>query len=164
MVEYLDKTGLTYLWGKIKALMGSYLPLTGGTVTGVINLIGNNAVATDATKGINFKNSNDTQVGHIGASSLFGLYSSGRIVIRPNGGTTSGIGLELESTTDNCYLNGSNLLTASNTSVTKDGDTLTVKVNNTSQSISIPSAITDEEMDAVLAEDEEEEEEETVSE
>lgn len=152
MVEYLDKRGLAYLWGKIKALVGNYLPITGGTVSGVVTFKGG-SFATDTTKGINLTNASGTQIGHIGASSVFGLYGTGSIVIRPNGGVGTGVGLELSSNTANCYLNGSNLLTASNTSVTKDGNTLTVKVNNTSQSISIPSAITGEEMDSILEEE-----------
>lgn len=35
--HYLDKAGLTYLWSKIKALAGKYLPLAGGTMTGTIS-------------------------------------------------------------------------------------------------------------------------------
>ena len=31
---FLDKTGLTALWSKIKSLVSKYLPLTGGTITG----------------------------------------------------------------------------------------------------------------------------------
>lgn len=154
MVEYLNKTGLTYLWGKTKALVGNYLPLTGGTLSGAIKLTGNNA-ATDHEKGINFLNSAGTHIGHIGSSSLLGIYSSGKIVIRPNGGYSNGIGLELESNSDNCKLNGSNLLTAANTSVAKTGNELTVTVNGVSQSLSIPSAITDAELDSVLSDEEE---------
>ena len=35
-MNYLDKTGLSYLWNKVKTLVGSYLPLSGGTITGNI--------------------------------------------------------------------------------------------------------------------------------
>ena len=35
---FLDKTGLTALWSKIKSLVSNYLPLTGGTITGNLEL------------------------------------------------------------------------------------------------------------------------------
>ena len=38
IVNYLDKTGLSYLWDKIKTLVSGYLPISGGTLTG--NLTG----------------------------------------------------------------------------------------------------------------------------
>lgn len=39
MAKYLDTTGLTYFWGKIKAWVQSYVSLSNGTIT-----IGNNSV------------------------------------------------------------------------------------------------------------------------
>ena len=45
-MRVLDKTGLTTLWSKIKALASKYLPLTGGTITG--NLILNGTLTTIA--------------------------------------------------------------------------------------------------------------------
>ena len=45
-MSVLDKTGLTTLWSKIKALASKYLPLTGGTITG--NLILNGTLSTNA--------------------------------------------------------------------------------------------------------------------
>lgn len=35
--NFLDKTGLSYFWSKVKAYVGQYLPLSGGTVTGNVN-------------------------------------------------------------------------------------------------------------------------------
>ena len=35
---FLDKTGLTALWSKIKSLVSKYLPLNGGTITGDLEL------------------------------------------------------------------------------------------------------------------------------
>lgn len=37
-MSFLDKTGLTTLWSKVKALASKYLPLTGGTITGNLEL------------------------------------------------------------------------------------------------------------------------------
>lgn len=45
-MRVLDKTGLTTLWSKIKALVSKCLPLTGGTITG--NLILNGTLTTIA--------------------------------------------------------------------------------------------------------------------
>ena len=45
-MSVLDKTGLTTLWQKIKALASKYLPLTGGTITG--NLIVNGTLTTNS--------------------------------------------------------------------------------------------------------------------
>ena len=45
-MSFLDKTGLTTLWSKIKALVSKYLPLDGGTITG--NLILNGTLTTNA--------------------------------------------------------------------------------------------------------------------
>lgn len=39
-MSFLDKTGLTTLWSKIKALTSKYLPLSGGTITGNLTLNG----------------------------------------------------------------------------------------------------------------------------
>ena len=37
-MSFLDKTGLTALWSKVKSLVSKYLPLTGGTITGDLEL------------------------------------------------------------------------------------------------------------------------------
>lgn len=37
-MSFLDKTGLTTLWSNVKALTLKYLPLTGGTITGNLEL------------------------------------------------------------------------------------------------------------------------------
>lgn len=37
-MSFLDKTGLTTLWSKVKDLASKYLPLTGGTITGNLEL------------------------------------------------------------------------------------------------------------------------------
>ena len=39
-MRVLDKTGLTTLWSKIKALASKYLPLDGGTITGYLTVNG----------------------------------------------------------------------------------------------------------------------------
>ena len=39
-MSVLDKTGLTILWSKIKALASKYLPLDGGTITGYLTVNG----------------------------------------------------------------------------------------------------------------------------
>lgn len=39
-MRVLDKTGLTTLWQKIKALASKYLPLDGGTITGYLTVNG----------------------------------------------------------------------------------------------------------------------------
>ena len=39
-MSFLDKTGLTTLWSKIKALASKYLPLDGGTITGYLTVDG----------------------------------------------------------------------------------------------------------------------------
>ena len=39
MAKYLDSTGLTYLWAKIKAWVGTYVSLSNGTIT-----IGSNSI------------------------------------------------------------------------------------------------------------------------
>ena len=45
-MRVLDKTGLTTLWSKIKALASKYLPLDGGTITGYLTV--NGTLTTDA--------------------------------------------------------------------------------------------------------------------
>lgn len=45
-MSFLDKTGLTTLWSKIKALTSKYLPLSGGTITGYLTV--NGTLTTDA--------------------------------------------------------------------------------------------------------------------
>lgn len=45
-MRVLDKTGLTTLWSKIKALASKYLPLDGGTITGYLTV--NGILTTDA--------------------------------------------------------------------------------------------------------------------
>lgn len=37
-MSFLDKTGLTTLWSKVKDLASKHLPLTGGTITGNLEL------------------------------------------------------------------------------------------------------------------------------
>lgn len=58
MAKFLDSTGTTYLWSKIKGLVANYLPLTGGTLIGDLIIgggkaikaaLGNNSVTLDNT-------------------------------------------------------------------------------------------------------------------
>jgi hypothetical protein len=56
-MRVLDKTGLTTLWSKIKALASKYLPLTGGTITGNLTLNG-----TVNTSGVIINSNNSKQV------------------------------------------------------------------------------------------------------
>ena len=58
--------------------LGSYLPLTGGTLTGSLTVPINASVATDTTKGLNFSDK-----AHLGYSTGLGIYSLGEIWIRP---------------------------------------------------------------------------------
>ena len=37
--KFLDKTGLQHFWDKVKAKMGNYLPLSGGTVNGNLTVV-----------------------------------------------------------------------------------------------------------------------------
>ena len=39
-MSFLDKTGLTTLWSKVKTLSSKYLPLSGGTITGDLQVTG----------------------------------------------------------------------------------------------------------------------------
>lgn len=72
------------------ASLGSYLPLSGGTLTGAISIPGaSNASVT--TQGINFSY-NTTNTAHIGLSTGLFMYSSGAITLRPNGATSSAAG------------------------------------------------------------------------
>lgn len=41
---FLDKTGLTTLWSKIKSLVSKYLPLSGGTIKGRLTVVGNTTI------------------------------------------------------------------------------------------------------------------------
>ena len=70
--------------------LANYLPLSGGTMTGAITMPTSTS-ATDTTKGINFSNGS-VNVSHIGTSTLMGLYSDGKIVLRPNGAQASSTG------------------------------------------------------------------------
>ena len=69
--------------------LGSYLPIAGGTLTGPLGIPGT-STASDTTKGINFTYS--TSTGHIGMSTALGIYSSGSIIMRPNGASSSATG------------------------------------------------------------------------
>lgn len=74
------------------SLASKYLALSGGTMTGALNVSTSNS-AIDTTKGINFTQGSTT--GHIGLSTLLGIYSSNDIAIRPGGGNTAGQGLDI---------------------------------------------------------------------
>lgn len=39
-MSFLDKTGLTTLWSKIKSLVSNYLPLDGGIIEGYLTVDG----------------------------------------------------------------------------------------------------------------------------
>ena len=64
----------------------TYLKLSGGTMTGAITMPSGSS-ANDSTKGINFANGS-TICAHVGESTLLGLYSNGKIVLRPNGASS----------------------------------------------------------------------------
>lgn len=52
-MKFLDKTGLTTLWSKIKDLMSKYLPLTGGAIYGDVTIDGTlNAKDINLIKGV----------------------------------------------------------------------------------------------------------------
>ena len=70
--------------------LANYLPLSGGTMTGAVTFPTASS-ATDNTKGINFANGSSV-IAHVGTSTLMGLYSNGKIVLRPNGATSSATG------------------------------------------------------------------------
>lgn len=114
--------------------LGSYLPLAGGTMTGAINFDEHNS-ATDLSKGLNFG-----AVGHLGYSTGLGLYSSGNIWIRPaqtipasGSFTTNSYGLVI--TSSSFTYNGNTILDSSNSSVSLSDQTLSVKINGTTQSL-----------------------------
>ena len=78
--------------------LANYLPLSGGTMTGAITQPVSSS-ATDTTKGINFANGNSI-IGHVGSSTLLGIYSTGKIVLRPNNaqsGATGNGSLEIDA-------------------------------------------------------------------
>lgn len=56
-MSFLDKTGLTTLWSKIKTLSSKYLPLSGGTITGNLTLNG-----TVNISGITINSNNSKQL------------------------------------------------------------------------------------------------------
>ena len=69
------------------SIKSKYLPLSGGVLTGSLT-VPTATNATDTTKGINFGDAS-----HIGqSSSVFGVYSDGKVVVRPNGATSSASG------------------------------------------------------------------------
>ena len=69
------------------SIKSKYLPLSGGILTGSLT-VPTATNATDTTKGINFGDAS-----HIGqSSSVFGVYSDGKVVVRPNGATSSASG------------------------------------------------------------------------
>lgn len=91
MRSYIDgvtPTKLSELTDDI--VTGHYLPLAGGTLTGQLTLPGS-ASAPDTNVGLNLVY-NSTNKGHIGQSTLLGIYSTGDIVIRPNGASSSAAG------------------------------------------------------------------------
>lgn len=56
-MSFLDKTGLTTLWSKVKTLSSKYLPLSGGTITGNLTLNG-----TVNISGITINSNNSKQL------------------------------------------------------------------------------------------------------
>lgn len=48
-MSFLDKTGLTTLWSKIKSLVAGYLPLSGGEITGSLKVDDYIYVTVDGT-------------------------------------------------------------------------------------------------------------------
>ena len=75
-------TALGYTPANTTAL-ANYLPLAGGTMTGAITMpTGSSALSAN---GIDFGTT-----AHLGASSSFGIYSTGSIYLRPGNGTQSG--------------------------------------------------------------------------
>lgn len=51
-MSWVDDTGLSYFWGKIKSLVAGYLPLSGGTMTGQIRRTTANLDYTEADNGL----------------------------------------------------------------------------------------------------------------
>lgn len=133
MVEYLDKIGLAYLWGKVKAWVSSrYLPLAGGTITAdsVAPLI-IKKLNTNTTIALQFKNyasaTTEQTIGFVGFKEKDGE-------------------LQRFDSSGKAYV----ILDNTNSAVTKSNQTLTVKINGDTESIEIPAAITNTEMDSVL--------------
>lgn len=88
----------------------AFLHLTGGTMTGKINLSRNTGSILDSNHGLNFG-----QIVHIGAdASDFGIYTTGGIYLRPNQtwGSANSNGLVITSST--ITYNGNSLLHAGN--------------------------------------------------
>lgn len=84
-------------WQRVQGNLDDYLLLSGGTMTGALTA---SVLSSDATRidyGINFGDA-----GHIGAnSSVFGIYSIGSIVLRPNqtlGHANTNLGVSISST------------------------------------------------------------------
>lgn len=69
--------------------LANYLPLSGGTMSGAIKFPRTSS-AMDYTSGINFINGNTTTA-HIGddTNNSLGIYSNGKIILRPNGASSS---------------------------------------------------------------------------
>lgn len=87
----------------------AFLKLTGGTMTGKINVSYNTSNILDDTKGLNFG-----QIAHIGVSDNFGIYTTGAIYLRPNQtwGSANSNGLVITSSA--ITYNGNSLLHAGN--------------------------------------------------
>lgn len=88
--------------GGINTALGSYLPLSGGTMTGPIELTPTDNTAL-SSEGLDFGS-----VAHLAAatSGLFGIYSDQGIALRPGtGGFTSKYGLYLTSSSAAFYTN-----------------------------------------------------------
>lgn len=95
------------VWSDWFVLGKNYLPLTGGTVTGHVNLVSGSSTSDPAT--LKFTNAAASSVyARIGANTggLLQLYAQGNIVLRPGGDITKGVVI---STTDITY-NGTSLL------------------------------------------------------
>lgn len=112
------------VWSDWFVLGKNYLPLTGGTVTGHVNLVSGSSTSDPAT--LKFTNAAASSVyARIGANTggLLQLYAQGNIVLRPGGDITKGVVI---STTDITY-NGTSLL-GGGTSPATDDSYGTVKI------------------------------------